>query len=170
MSRLLLLAPVAFLFGCGYHVGGQADLMPRSIRTIAVPSFGNATTRYKLADRLPGAITREFLTRTRYQVVPRAEDADAVLRGAVVNYTSYPTVFDQVTGRAAGAQINVTLQVTLVERATGKVLFTRPSMDIRERYEISADQVAYFEESDIALDRLSQQVARSVVSAVVEMF
>jgi outer membrane lipopolysaccharide assembly protein LptE/RlpB len=156
--------------GCGYKLGGQADLLPKSIASIAVPAFNNVTTRYKLSDRLPGAIAREFLTRTRYRVVAKPEEADAVLRGSVLNYLSYPTVFSQETGRAATVEFILVLQLSLVERATGKVLFTRPNMDVRQRYEISADQIAYFEESDIALDRLSMEVARSVVSAVLEAF
>jgi hypothetical protein len=66
--------------------------------------------------------------------------------------------------------MNVTLQVSLTDRATGKVLFNRPNMDMRQRYEISTNQLAYFEESDAALDRMSGEVARSVVSAILEMF
>ncbi len=32
---------------CGYHVGGKADLMPKSIQTIAIPAFTTFTTRYQ---------------------------------------------------------------------------------------------------------------------------
>lgn len=156
--------------GCGYRVAGRADLLPKSIRTIAIPAFGNNTTRYKLADRLAAALTREFLSRTRYQVVPDPNAADAVLRGALVNYQAYPTVFDPNTGRASGVLAIATLQITLYERASGKVLFTRPSMDVRERYEISVDPQAYFEESETAIGRMSREVARAIVSAVLENF
>lgn len=168
--RLWLLAMPAGLLGCGYHVAGRGDLLPKNVRTIAVPAFSNVTTRYKLANRMPGAITREFLSRTRYQVVADPSQADATLRGSIINYFSFPTVFDQASGRAAGVQLNVILHVSLVENATGKVLFNRPGMDVRQRYEISTDQIAYFEESDAALERLSMEVARTVVSAVLEAF
>src|SRR5438552_767428 len=50
---------------CGYHVAGKADLVPKNVKTIAIPAFTNVTTRYKLTDRLPEAITREFISRTR---------------------------------------------------------------------------------------------------------
>jgi hypothetical protein len=43
-------------------------------------------------------------------------------------------------------------------------------MDFRQRYEIAVDQTAYFEESDVALDRLSRDVARALVSSVLEAF
>lgn len=155
---------------CGYHVGGRADLLPKTVHTIAVPAFGNVTTRYKLTDRLPEAISRELIGRTRYRVVSDQGAADAVLKGAVVSYTSYPTIFDPITGRAAGVELHVTLQVSLTERATGKILFNRPTFEVRERYEISVDPSQYFEESDTALNRVSQQVARQVVTAILENF
>ncbi len=178
MSRLQALAaaiPLS-LIGCGYHVAGRADLVPKEIKTIAVPAFGNITTRYKLTDRLPEAIAREFISRTRYRVVSNPNAADAILRGAVLNYLNYPTIFDSGdatrpgTGRASGVEMHVILQVSLVERASGKVLFNRSFFDVRERYQISTDPAVYFEESDAALNRVSQQVARQVVTAILENF
>jgi RNase P/RNase MRP subunit p29 len=169
MKRRALLS-VLGLSGCGYHVGGKADLLPKTIRTIAIPTFGNLTTRYKIGNRLGAAIGREFLTRTRYQIIADPTQADAVLRGSVVAFTAFPTVVDQVTSRAAGVQISVVLQVDLTDRATGKVLFSRPTMDVRERYEISIEQAQYFEESETAVERLSRDVARSIVSAVLSGF
>ena len=88
---ILLLA--ALCTSCGYSVAGRGETLPKSLRTIAIPAFKNITTRYKLSDRLPEAISREFITRTRYRVVSDPTQADAVLTGAVNSYTSFPTVF-----------------------------------------------------------------------------
>ena len=158
------------LTSCGYHVAGKADLVPKTVHTIAIPPFGNITTRYKLTDHLPEAISREFITRTRYQIVNDQNQADAVLRGAIVNYVAYPTTVDQQTGRASGLQVNVTLQITLTERATGKVIYSRPSYEVHQRYELSINANTYFEESDAALDRLARDVARDLVSSILENF
>ena len=62
------------------------------------------------------------------------------------------------------------LQTEPLEKATGKVIYTRPSMEVRNRYEIAIDPQAYFEESDLALERVSRDVARAVVSSVLEAF
>jgi hypothetical protein len=102
--------------------------------------------------------------------VPDVDTADAILRGAIINYAFYPTIFDPANGRAAYAELHVTLTVSLTERATGKVLFNRPNFDVRETYQISPQATQYFEESDPALKRAGEQVARSVVSAVLENF
>lgn len=156
--------------GCGYHVAGKGDTLPKTLRTIAIPAFTNLTVRYKLADRLPEALAQEFIARTRYQVVPDERDADMVLHGVVVNFISFPIIFDQASGRATAMQVNVTMGITLTERATGKVLYSRPNFDMRQRYEISIDPQKYFEESDTALGRLAHDTARQVVSAVLENF
>lgn len=170
MKYIALGVAAAVTVACGYHVSGHADLMPKEIKVIAVPAFGNATTRYTLTQRLPQAITRELINRTRYAVVADPEEADAVLEGTVVNYFSYPTVFDPRSGRASGVQLILVLDIRLRDRRKGTVLFERPSMQVQNRYEISADQQAYFEESDAALERTSRDVARSVVSAILENF
>ena len=169
MKYLTALLPLV-LVSCGYRFAATDNVLPKTIHTISIPAFNNLTTRYKLTDQLPEILSREFLTRTRYRVVSDPNTADAVLRGAVVNYSFYPTIFDQATGRAAVAELHVTLALTLTERATGKVLFNRPNFDVRETYQISPVAPQYFEESEPALKRAGQQVARSVVSAVLENF
>lgn len=163
-------ALAAMTAGCGYHVSGTADAMPKSVKTIAIPAFTNLTTRPRLAQSLAGALTREFLTRTRYQIVADPDAADAVLTGVVSRYENIPVLYDQNTGRASGVQVNVRLDVTLRERASGKTLYSRTGFDYRDRYEISIDPTVYLEESDATLERLSRDVARSVVSAVLENF
>jgi hypothetical protein len=126
--------------------------------------------RYKLTDRLPEAIAQEFIARTRYAVIPDASQADMVLNGSVLNVVAYPIVLDQKTARATALQVNVVMAVTLTERATGKVLYSRPYFEMHQRYEISLDPQKYFEESDPALERLSHDAARQVVSAILENF
>ena len=164
-TALMLLAGA-----CGYHTAGRGDLIPKTIRSIAIPAFTNATTRYRLTDQLPEAIAREFISRTRYRIVSNPEIADAVLEGTVLGYTSFPTVFDPATSRASAVEVHVTMRLNLQERATGKSLYNRPNYEVRERYQISVDPKAFFEESDSALARASQQTARQVVSSILENF
>ncbi len=165
----MIAAIAALATGCGYRVSGHADKMPKSVKTIAIPAFGNATTRPRMAERLPAALTREFISRTRYEIVADPKDADAVLSGTVLKYDAYPVIFDQATGRASAVQVNVRMGITLRDKS-GATLYTRPDFEFHERYEISVDPTTYFEESDAAMDRLSRDVARTVVSAVLENF
>lgn len=167
---IAVLAAALGASGCGYHVAGRSDIMPQTIHTIAITPFVNKTIQYKFARRLPADITREFIERTRYKIVTDPKTADAVLDGAVLNFVSYPVIADQQTGRATVVQCSAYLKVALTERATGKLLFTRPSFEARERYEISVDPQAYFDESGAGVERLSHDVARDVVTSILENF
>jgi hypothetical protein len=171
--RLGWFAVAGFLLmssSCGYHTGGHGDLIPKTVHTIAIPAFSNVTTRYKLTDQLPEAITREFISRTRYRIVTDTNSADAILDGAVLSYQAFPTILDPATGTASAVEVHMGLRLSLRERTTGKILYSRPNYEIRERYEISIDPTAYFEESDSALARASQQTAQQVVSSILEAF
>jgi hypothetical protein len=156
--------------GCGYHVSTHVDALPRTVKTIAIPAFANGTPRYDLARHLPADITREFISRTKYNIVADPDQADAVLNGSVVNFFAYPITSDPNSIRATGVQAIVILNLTLVDRHTGKALYTRMGAEFRERYEISVNPQTYFDESGTAMERLSRDVSRAVVSGVVEAF
>lgn len=168
--RVVLACTILLASACGYHTAGHADLVPKTVHTIAIPAFSNETTRYKLTDQLPEAIAREFIARTRYRIISDPDSADAVLTGSVLTYTSFPTVFDPTNNRASAVEVHVTMRLELVERATGKKLYTRPNFEMRERYQISIDPAAFFEESDAALARASEQTAQQVVSSILNNF
>jgi outer membrane lipopolysaccharide assembly protein LptE/RlpB len=165
----LLLALTALLSGCGYHVAGTTNLLPTEIHTIAVTPWTNGSIQYKLSDYLTDAVSREMITRTHYKIVADPSKADAVLSGAVAGFFSSATVADPVTGRSSGAQLVVLIQVRMTDKS-GKVLFERPNVEYRERYEISVSPKQYFDESQAAVQRLSKDVARTVVSSILEQF
>lgn len=163
-------AAVSLTFSsCGYHLGDRGDSLPATLKTIAVPPFANATTRYKLTDRLADSVAKELITRTRYRVITDRSAADAVLLGTVINYTAFPTLVDPATGRASAVEVHLMLRVTLQDK-DGKVLFSRPNFEVRDRYEISTVAAEYFEESDDALDRVTKIVAQQVVTGILENF
>lgn len=174
MKRRTLSIPlgvmVASLISCGYHVGGKADLVPKSVETISIPTFGNFTTRYKLGDTLPRYIGREFTTRTRFRIEDNPSAADAVLNGTVGSVAAVPAVFDPTTGKATSVRVIVALTITLLERKTGRVLYSQPALSFAQNYDIAVDPHQFFDESDTAFDRLSRDVAHTIVSGILENF
>jgi outer membrane lipopolysaccharide assembly protein LptE/RlpB len=170
----ILFAALLALGGCGYHVVGRASTLPANlpadVHTIAVPTFQNATTTYRIEQRLTDAVVHELLARTKYHVVAREEDGDAVLRGNVLTITSAPVIFDATTGAATTILVTVTISVQLQDRATGNVLYHNENVVFREPYEISTDIPSFFEEEGPALDRLSRDFASRVVATLLENF
>ncbi len=158
------------LSACGYHVAGQASHLPKDIHTIAIPGFTNQTQTYRIEQLLTASVVREFLTRTKYRIANEPEaSTDAILRGAVLTTQVAPATYDSVTGRASSALVTVTARVTLVDRH-GKVLFEQPNYVFREQYQVSRELSSFFQEESPAMDRLSRDFARTLVSDILEAF
>lgn len=174
MTRRLLLPPTlaatVLLISCGYHVGGKADLVPKSVETISIPAFTTFSTRYKLIDVLPQQIGREFIARTRFRIVNDPSEADAVLTGSINTVVAGVSVVDPTTSKATAVTVTVFMTITLIERTTGRVLYSRPNFAAREVYNVAVDPHQFFDESGPAFDRLSRDVAHDIVSAIVEAF
>jgi hypothetical protein len=160
-------AAYALSGGCGYHVGGQADLVPKSVRSICIPPFKNRTKQYRMVDTLPNAIGREFKARTKYVIINDPLEADAVLSGEVTNVLIVPSVYDPATGTATLVQVYAYMNLTLTERVSKKVLYSKVNLVYRDNAEIAPTASKYFDESDFAVDRLSKGIAAEVVSSIV---
>jgi outer membrane lipopolysaccharide assembly protein LptE/RlpB len=156
--------------GCGYHTAGHAVTLPANVQTIAIPAFVNQTQTYKIEQKLTAAVVREMVTRTPYRIVNEPSDsADATLRGTVVTTSTSPLTYDSQTGRASSALVVVTARVTLTDRQ-GKILYQNPSYLFREEYQVSRELSSFFEEDSPALERLSREFARTLVSNVLQGF
>ncbi len=166
-----LLAVTALLASsCGYHIAGKANTLPDTIHVIAIPPFENGSSEYKVEQYMTQAVVQEFIRRTRYRVVSSESEADAVLRGAVINVHVFPAIYDPVSNRATSVNTLTQVRISLQDRKTGQLIYENPNFEYRDRYEVSTDPNAYFEERQTALVRTSQATARSLVSAVLEQF
>ena len=65
--RFTLVVLSLTLYGCGYHVAGRTDALPAGVHVIAVPALENATTSYRIEQRLTSATVHEFLARTPFK-------------------------------------------------------------------------------------------------------
>lgn len=167
-AALLLIA--AMLTGCGYHTAGKISTLPTAIHVLAVPTFVNQTHSYRVEQVFTAAVVRELTTRTQYKIVNyKTDDADATLNAQVVQAVSAPLTYDSQTGRATSSLVTVTLNVSLVDKH-GTVLFSNPNYTFHEEYEISRELSSFFNEESPALQRMSRDMARSLVSNILEGF
>ena len=168
----LLLSAFCLLFfpACGYHVAGTATRIPPNVKTIAVPAFKNMSSTFRIEQQLTSAITREFLERTHYRILPNPADADAVLKGTVKDVRARAITFDINTGRATSLQVQVTADVKMEDLHSHKILFSNSNYVFREEYQVSESPSALFEEDKPALDRLSRDLARTLVTDILENF
>jgi hypothetical protein len=175
--------------GCGYHVAGHGpDALPKSIHTIAVPAIENDTRTFKIEQRLTAATIHEFLAKTRYKVVSDPNAADAVLTGKVLSLEILPLLFQTPTATTQSEQatamiVNMKCEVTLTERDNDKVLYHTNDFVFRNEYQLATSGQnpnsptqtrgnieEIFQESDPAFNRMAQDFAARLVSAVTENY
>src|ERR1700743_1365119 len=168
VTSLLFFSVVAT--GCGYHVAGRSSALPPEIHVIAIPALENATTTYRIEQRLTSATVHEFLSRTPYQVVSDPSAGDAVLKGKVLTLEAVPLLFDTTSGRATTMLVQMKCEVTLTQASNDKVLYHTDNFVFRSEYEISTDVTSFFSEQDPALDRVAKDFAQRLVAAVVENY
>lgn len=173
MRKSFLLVPL-LLLGCGYHTAGKAARIPASVQTIAIPAFVNQTQTYRIEQRMTAAVVKEFLSRTRFKVVDSENavsngDADAILRATITTAQFAPLTYDSQTGRASTGLVTVTLKVTLTDKQ-GRALYDEPNYTFREQYQVSREISSFFEEEGPALERLSRDMAHTLVADILESY
>jgi outer membrane lipopolysaccharide assembly protein LptE/RlpB len=170
VAAALAACSILLMIACGYQVAGTAARLPPDIKTIAIPVFANKSTRFRIEQKVSAAVTRQFIQQTSYRVTPDPAGADAELKGTINSVRSGVLTFDPNTGRATTFQIQVTASVELIDLHSKKVVFSNPNYTFREEYQVSQSAPALYEESEPALDRLSRDFARTLVTDIVENF
>ena len=160
----------AFCFACGYQVAGRGERLPPDIQTIVVPIFVNQSQTFRIEQKLAAAISHEFLERTKFQITTNPTAADAVLKGTVKDVRRGVVTYDLTTGRASSLQIQVMADVQLEDLHSKKVVYANPNFVFREEYQVNQVTSQLFEEDQAALDRLSRDVARTLVTELLENF
>lgn len=166
----VVLAAISLTTSCGYHVMGRASHLPADVKVLAVPMFVNQTQSYRIEQVLTQDVVRELLARTNYRVVTGdSQSPDATLTGTVLSAQANPLTYDAQSGRISSAMVTVTMKVSLVDRS-GRVLFENQNYSFRQQYQVSREVTSFFEEGTPALQRLSQDFARTLVSDMLEGF
>jgi hypothetical protein len=172
--RALILSSIAVIFlaftGCGYHTAGQATRLPPNARIIAVPMFVNQTQTYAIEQVLTRDVVRELVARTHYRVVnDSGQSADLVLKGTVVSALAAPLTYDAQSGRISSAVVTVAMKVSLADHR-GRIFFENQNYTFRQEYQVSREVSSFFQEETPALQRMSQDFARTLVSDVLEAY
>jgi len=160
--------------GCGYSLAGRGSFLPPYIKTIGVPMFLNRTTVFNLETLLTQKVRSEFIGRGKYQILPQNTGVDALLTGEVTAVTIVPASFT-TTQLASRYAITMTARVELRDLKENKVLWENPAVLFRQEHEATSgrgvtDPVAFFQQDTNALERISSEFARTIVSAILEAF
>jgi hypothetical protein len=168
------LAAAVLLTGCGYSLAGRGSFLPDYIRVIGVPTFVNRTTLFNLETQMTEKVRAELIGRGKYRIVPETANVDAILTGEVSGVNITPITF---TGQQLASRyvIMMSARVELRDQRENKVLWENPGLVFRQEYEAQGgqtaiDPAAFFGQDQNALDRMTTEFARSIVSAILEAF
>lgn len=160
--------------GCGYALAGRGSFLPSYVQTIGVPTFTNHTTVFNLETLLTQKVRGEFIGRGKYRILPQDTSVDAVLIGDVSAVTLAPASFNpqQLATRYV---ITIVANIQLRDLHENKIVWENPSLIFRQDYDNTSgmnalDPAAFFGQEINALERVSTDFARTVVSAILEAF
>jgi hypothetical protein len=160
--------------GCGYALAGRGSFLPDYVHTIGVPAFLNRTTVFNLETLLTQKVRSEFIGRGKFKILPESTGVDALLTGEVTSASLVPVSFSsqQIASRYA---LTLTARIQLNDLRENKTLWENPSLVFRQEYEAQSganpqDPAAFFGQDANALERISSDFARTIVSSILEAF
>jgi hypothetical protein len=173
---LLVLVAACASSSCGYSLAGRGSYLPPEIKIIGVPMFTNRTSVFNLETQLTQKVRSEFIGRGKYQILPETTGVDAILTGEVASVDAIPASFSaqQLASRYV---ITMTARVQLRDVRANTVLWENPSLVFRQEYDAPntgnapiGDPAAFLTQDLNALERLTNEFARTIVSAILEAF
>lgn len=171
MFRVISVVLLGMMAGCGYHAVNSAVHLPKTVHTIAVPTFANHTQSFHTETAFTQAVIHDLTSRTSYRVLATSDtaSADAVLRGDIKGFEVVPLTYNSQTGQSSSYLITIRAGVKLLDR-DGRVLYQNPSYTFREQYETTQDPVSFIQEDPAAVSRLARSFAEAVDSDILESF
>lgn len=173
--ELLALLPMLGAAGCGYSLAGRGSFLPDYIRTIGIPAFGNATPYATVEQVFTEKVRIEFQSRGQYSVVPTDTGADGIVRGTITSISMAPVGYTDAQ-LARRYRFTITVGVSFTDAKQQKPLWENGSVTFSDEYELASptsinlDAQAFLGQERAAVDRMSSDFARTVVSAILEAF
>jgi hypothetical protein len=160
---------------CGYALAGRGTFLPANIATVGIPPIENKTTFYRTEQTLTEKVRAEFIGRGKYKIVPEAAGADAVLTAELTSINLQPVALS-ANQLASRYLFTVVIRAQFTDNRTSEVLWSDDQLVFREEYELQATAAgvdigsSFIDTQGQAFDRIATDIARSVVTAILEAF
>ena len=176
VAAVLLCACVAASSGCGYALAGRGSFLPASIRTVGIPKLENRSTFFQVEDLLTQKIREEFIGRGKYNITPEETGVDALLTGEVLGISVVPVGINEQTQLASRYLFTVALKMEFTDVQAQDVIWSNDSLVFRGEYDLATrgntpiGGETFLDQERSSMDRIATDVARSVVTAILEAF
>ena len=174
LSRIALVVALAVHSGCGYSLAGRGSFLPAYIQRIGVPQFINNTAVFDLDRQVTERVRSEFIGRGKWTIVPDASGVDGLVTGTITSVFLTPVAFNTGQTQATRYALTISASVEFKDMRTNKVLWTNPSMQYREEFAPNStnalDTTTFLGQDVNARERMANEFARALVSAILEAF
>jgi len=172
-KTLAILIALMIHTGCGYSLAGRGSFLPVYIKRIGVPQFTNNTAVFELDRQVTERVRSEFIGRGKWTIVPDTTGIDGLLTGVITSVSLTPVAFNQAQ-QATRYALTLSASVEFKDMRTNTVIWSNPSMQYREEFSLNptnALDTATFLGQDVnARERMANEFARALVSAILEAF
>jgi outer membrane lipopolysaccharide assembly protein LptE/RlpB len=159
--------------GCGYSLAGRGSFLPAYIKRIGVPMFTNNTPVFDLDRQVTERVRSEFIGRGKYTIVADSTGVDGLLSGVIASVTLTPVAFNTAQ-QATRYALTLTVSAEFKDMQANKVLWSNPSMQYREEFALdptnALDTTTFLGQDVNARERMANELARALVSAILEAF
>lgn len=181
MRRLAALLALLALSGCGYTLEGRGIAQDPSIKKIGVPLFKDTTGKPGLDQKVTEQVIAALLKRGHFDVVQDANGVDALVEGTITNYRANPVGFSNEGGATSGGGKNknieasryavvLTVAVKYSKPGVTEPIWQTEQLSVRDETDVGDDPTAFFDREDQVIDRLALNLAKTLVSQMLEAF
>jgi len=171
----VVLVAVLLTSHCGYSLAGRGSFLPTNIRVVGIPLLENRTPYTQIEQKITDKIRTEFINRGKYQIVPAAAGADAVLSGTITGLITQAVGLNNQQ-LATRQLFTITMRVQFTDSRNGQLLWSNDALTFREEYDTRTatngqiEGSVLLEQEGPAVDRLATDLAKNVVTAILEAF
>jgi outer membrane lipopolysaccharide assembly protein LptE/RlpB len=164
----VILLSLFCLTACGYRFAGSGDF-PEGVDTIFIEVLENRTSKVGVEQIVTNQLIFEFSRQRESSLVSNLAKADAVLKGTI-NSIRTQTISRVDTEIASEREVVLTLDLRLIKRDGGTVLWVATGLSDREPFDVDAAKIETDRNEDLAIGRLSERISERVFNRLTDNF
>jgi hypothetical protein len=175
----VLLASWCIAPGCGYQFRPTGEPVGIAIESLAIPMFRSTSVEKGFEAEFTRVLREEFASHGKVPLVSE-DKARFLLTGRVydiwtdpVSYSyqrqtirGHTSTYDETDAR----RLRLRVEVSLVERDTGRVVWQEKAMETRTSYAMSSDPLETRYEEQLALEKIARRLAKRIYMMTMERF
>lgn len=168
---ILFLCLFVMAGGCGYSLG---NLLPPHIKTVYVEMFKNKTYERNIEVEVVERIKNRYNWDGNLQVVNSKEEADALLRGEIVDYAREAVRYSQADSKTVDEyKLMIKVNLEFIDLADGRLMWSEKNFSGEAYYVVSGvlasteTKIRANSETE-ALNFAAEDLAQNIIDRTIE--